>query len=118
MKRVKAFVLLLGMTTMGSVHATEYFRERTIIGAGVYFSGSKSILFVSIDGDKSGMSPCATTRRFAIDDSMPNFDEMVSIAMTAYATGEKSVDLAASKTCNHWGNAQDLLGIKIGSMVW
>ncbi|KAF7786132.1 hypothetical protein PRUB_a0603 [Pseudoalteromonas rubra] len=38
--------------------------------------------------------------------------------MTAYATGEKSVDLAASETCNHWGNAQDLLGIKIGSMVW
>jgi len=43
---------------------------------------------------------------------------MVSIVMTAYATGEKSVDLLVDTTCNNWSNAQDLLGIKIGKMPW
>jgi hypothetical protein len=114
----KIIIMIASMLIIDSVYAADYFRERTIVGAGVYYSGSKSILFVDIDGDKSGMSSCATTKRFAIDSSTPNFKEMVSIAMTAYATGEKSVDLIVNTTCNHWGNSQDLLGIKIGKIPW
>ncbi|MBA6233641.1 MULTISPECIES: hypothetical protein [unclassified Colwellia] len=111
-------ITIASLMIINSVSAAEYFRERTIVGAGVYYSGTKSILFVDIDGDKSTMSSCATTKRFAIDSNTPNFKEMVSIVMTAYATGEESVDLIVNTTCNHWGNAQDLLGIKIGKMPW
>ena len=112
----KVTLLIISLLVANSVSATQYFRDRTIIGAGVYYSGSKSILFIDIDGDKTGMAACATTKRFAIDSTTPNFKEMVSIAMTAYATGENSVDLSVNPTCNHWSNSQDLRGIKIGKM--
>ena len=81
-------------------------------------NGGNSILFIDIDGDKSGMASCASTRRFAINSSAPHYKEMVSIAMTAYASAQKSVDLTVSDTCNHFGNAQDLIGIKMGIMPW
>lgn len=94
----------------------DYYRNRTIIGAAVYYYGSKSILFIDIDGDKSGMASCASSGRFAIDSTTPNFKEMVSIALTAYTSKEKSVDIYVNPTCNHWGNSQDITGIKIGTM--
>ena len=50
-----------------SVQAAEYFRGRTIIGAGVFASGDRSILLIDVSGDKAAMAACATTRRFAID---------------------------------------------------
>ena len=114
----KLVLLLVGVLFFNSASAAEYFRGRTITGVGVFYSGAKSILFITIDGDKSSMSPCANSKRFAIDSNTPNFKEMVSAAMTAYATKDKKVDLIVNKTCNHWGNSQDLLGIKIGDMHW
>ncbi|WFB46714.1 hypothetical protein [Vibrio coralliilyticus] len=114
----KSTLFFIGLLFFNSASAVEYFRGRTIVGTGIYYSGAKSILFVDIDGDKSSMSSCATSGRFAIDSNTPNFKEMVSIAMTAYATKDKSVDLIVNTTCNHWSNSQDLLGIKIGVMPW
>ncbi|KZN61379.1 hypothetical protein [Pseudoalteromonas luteoviolacea] len=114
----KVIVSIIFLLFVNSVFASDYFRERTIIGAGVYASGDKSILFVHVNGDKSSMASCASSQRFAIDSTSPNFKEMVSIALTAYATKEKTVELVTTPTCKSWGNAQDLLGIKIGSMPW
>ena len=115
---MKKYVLFLFFISVSgsSLSASSYYRARTIIGAGIYSNGGKSILFIDIDGDKSGMASCASTHRFAINSSAPHYKEMVSIAMTAYASGQKSVDLIVADTCNYWGNAQDLIGIKMGSM--
>lgn len=52
---------------MPDTQAAEYFRGRTIIGAGVFVHGDKSILLVDISGDKSNMPACASTGRFAIN---------------------------------------------------
>lgn len=112
----KVTLLITSLLIANSVSAAQYFRDRAIIGAGVYYSGSKSILFIDIDGEKTGMAACATTKRFAIDSTTPNFKEMVSIAMTAYATGDRTVDLVVNPSCKHWGNSQDLTGIKMGKM--
>ena len=113
-------ILIFFSITCSSVFAnnSHYYRGRTIIGAGISFSGDKSILLIDIDGDTSGMPSCAVTGRFAISSSAPHYKEMVSIAMTAYASAQKSVDLYVSNTCNHFGNAQDLIGIKMGIMPW
>jgi hypothetical protein len=94
------------------------FRNVTITGAGVFLSGSKGILLINIDGDKSSMSSCATTKRFAIDSSVPNYQEMVSMAMTAYISGQTNIDLYVAESCSSWGNAQDVRGIKMGTMPW
>ncbi|CCN37647.1 conserved exported hypothetical protein [Vibrio nigripulchritudo SO65] len=112
----KVVFTLIGLLFINGVAAAERFTNRTIVGAGVYYSGSKSILFIDINGDKSAMTGCATTKRFAIDSTTPNFKEMVTVAMTAYATGENSVDIIVKKSCTHWSNSQDLVGIKIGKM--
>ena len=98
--------------------AAEYFRGRTIIGAGVFVYGDKSILLVDISGDKSNMPACASTGRFAIDSSSPGFKETVAVVMTAYTKGDNNVDLITNSSCTSWGNAQDLSGIKIGTMPW
>ncbi|ACA85765.1 hypothetical protein [Shewanella woodyi] len=94
------------------------FRNVTITGAGVFLSGGKGILLININGDKSSMEECATTKRFAIDSNVPNYQEMVSLAMTAYISGQTNVDLYVTESCNSWGNAQDLRGIKMGTMPW
>ncbi|MBO2587801.1 hypothetical protein [Shewanella algae] len=112
------YFLMVYLFCSNAFAANYYYRERTIIGAGIYYSGDKSILIIDIDGDKSGMSACASSRRFAISSTAPHYKEMVSIAMTAYASVQNSVDLYVTDTCNHWGNAQDLLGIKMGKMPW
>jgi len=111
-------LLIISIFFCSSVSATNYYRERTIIGAGISIVGGKSLLFIDIAGDKSGMPACAVTRRFAINSSAPHYKEMVSIAMTAYASDQKTVDLHVADTCNYYGNAQDLIGIKIGNMPW
>lgn len=115
---MKHLTLITLMLLCNSAFANDYFRSRTIIGAGIYSSGGKSILFVDIDGDKTAMSSCATTKRFSVSSTDPSYKELVSIALTAYASAQSSVDLVVSSTCNHWGNAQDLRGIKMGKMPW
>ncbi|MEC4729042.1 hypothetical protein HWQ46_26370 [Shewanella sp. D64] len=94
------------------------FRGVTITGAGVFLSGGKGVLLINIDGDSSSMSSCATTKRFAIDSSVPNYQEIVSMAMTAYISGETNIDLYVAESCSSWGNAQDVRGIKMGTMSW
>lgn len=101
-----------------NLFASDYFRGVTIKGVGVSVIGDKSLLFIDIAGDKSGMAECAVTGRFAINSSAPHYKEMVSIAMTAYASAQKTVDLHVSNTCNYFGNSQDLRGIKMGTMPW
>ncbi|QDO85864.1 hypothetical protein FM037_24645 [Shewanella psychropiezotolerans] len=100
------------------VFSSTRFRDVTITGAGVFLSGDKRILLINIDGDKSSMVECATTGRFAIDSSVPNYQEMVSMVMTAYVSGQTSISLHVIETCSSWGNAQDVRGIKMGAMPW
>jgi hypothetical protein len=116
--RILAGVGLLLALLAQSVQASEYFRGRTIIGAGVFAYDGKSILLVDISGDKSAMPACASTGRFAIDSSSPGFKETVAAVMTAYAKGDTNVDLIAHSSCNSWSNAQDFFGIKMGTMPW
>jgi hypothetical protein len=118
MRKIIAVVILFFMAAQQSVMALEYFRGRTIIGAGVFVHGDKSILLIDVSGDKSTMSACATTRRFAIDSRSPGFKETVAVVMTAYAKGENNVDVMANNSCQSWENAQDFFGVKIGSMPW
>lgn len=109
------FLLLFSLPTL---QAAEYFRDRTIIGAGVFASAGKSILLIDISGDKSTMPACATTGRFAIDSSSPAFKDVVALVMTAYAKGDTNVDINATGSCIGWANAQDFIGIKVGTMPW
>ncbi|MFY2509445.1 hypothetical protein ACN3E9_14495 [Vibrio pectenicida] len=114
MKKVLFILGSLFITT--SVMAADYYRNKTIVGAGIYYNGGNSILFIDIDGDKSGMPACASSGRLAIDSTAPNFKEMVSFALTAYTSKQNSVDIYVTPTCNYWSNSQDIKGIKIGSM--
>ncbi|MBL4829229.1 MAG: hypothetical protein JKY55_04970 [Aliivibrio sp.] len=98
--------------------SADYFIDRAIIGIGAYSSGDFSVLFINVDGDKRSMASCATTERFAISSTAANYKEMVTLAMTAYAAKDKHVELIVSDTCNHWGNSQDVLGIKVGEITW
>ncbi|MCG7537562.1 hypothetical protein [Pseudoalteromonas sp. OOF1S-7] len=93
------------------------FKGKKLTGAAVYHHGGKSILFIKIN-DTNHMASCAYTKRFAIDDSVANFQEMVSIAMMAYATGETVHVKAIKDSCNYWNNSQDLKGIAIGSILF
>lgn len=118
MERIISGILLFFIIVLQPAIAAEYFRGRTIVGAGVFVHGDKSILLIDISGDKSAMPACATTGRFAIDSGSPGFKETVAVVMTAYAKGENNVELIANSSCTSWGNAQDFFGIKIGSMPW
>lgn len=118
MGKILSGVLLFFIIVLQPAVAIEYFRDRTIIGAGVFVHGDKSILLIDISGDKSTMPACANTGRFAIDSGSPGFKETVTVVMTAYAKGEDNVELVANRSCKSWGNAQDFFGIKIGSMPW
>ncbi|TQF67361.1 hypothetical protein [Pseudoalteromonas luteoviolacea] len=115
MKKIALFLAVMLVSTSASA---QYFRDRTIVGAGVFYKGTNSILFVEIDGDKSAMTECATSKRFAIDSSMPNYKEIVSFVMAAYMKRENKVELLTDTKCTKWGNAQDILGIKVGNMAF
>ncbi|WP_046007256.1 hypothetical protein [Pseudoalteromonas rubra] len=91
------------------------FTGRKLTGAAVYNHDGKSILFITIN-DTNQMAACAYTKRFAIDSTAANFQEMVSIAMMAYATGDAVHIKGIKDSCNYWDNAQDLKGIAVGSI--
>tara|TARA_R110002072_G_scaffold33030_7_gene100242 strand:+ start:715 stop:1065 length:351 start_codon:yes stop_codon:yes gene_type:complete len=95
-----------------------YYRARTIIGAGIFYKADESMLLIDFDGSKAGMPECANTGRLAITSSVPHYKELVSIAMTAYVSKESNVDIYVKETCDYSSNSQDILGIKMGSMVW
>ena len=118
MARGLIWLVCIAVLWVPGVQASEYFRGRTIIGAGVFAYDGKSILLVDISGDKSTMPACANTGRFAIDSSSPGFKETVAAVMTAYAKGDTNVDLIAHSSCNSWSNAQDFFGIKMGTIPW
>jgi hypothetical protein len=100
MKKLLAiFVLMLTMSDL--VTAAEYYRGRTIVGAGIYASGEKSILFFKIDGSLAEMEECANTRRFSINSDAPHYQELVSVVMTAYASGQNNVDVYADESCDY-----------------
>jgi hypothetical protein len=54
----------------------------------------------------------------SISSSSPHYKEMVSIAMAAYATKDSTVDITLRDSCNSFGNAQDMIGLKAGTMPW
>lgn len=114
---IKSVIFTLLFISVEALASTR-FRDVTITGVGVFLSGGKGILLINIDGDKSSMVECASTGRFAIDSSVPNYQEMVSMAMTAYVSGQTSISLHVTDTCSSWGNAQDVRGIKMGTMPW
>ena len=118
----KLFKLIVALTFMMvvqvDVYAAHYYRNVTIKGAGIYSSGGKRILLIDITGNKSGMAGCATTKRLALSDNSPHYEEMVAIALAAYTSKDTQVDVYVTETCNHWGNAEDILGIKMGAMPW
>jgi hypothetical protein len=109
-------VLLLGFCA--NANADHYYRNVTITAAGIAGSGGKSILYVDFIGDKAGMAACAITRRLAIDSGAPQYKEMVAIALMAYAKADTKVDILVNDSCNYWGNAEDIVGIKMGDMPW
>lgn len=115
---LKVALLLPLLSFVSQVSAAHYYRNVTITGTGIYGSGSNSILFVDFSGSKAGMAACATTQRLAISSTAPQYKEMVSIAFTAYVKQDNKVDILVNESCVHWGNAEDMLGIKIGTMPW
>ena len=119
MKKIYLFLVSFILLLFSNVLiANTYFRNTKILAAGIYYSGDRSILLINFEGHNTTMASCATTKRFAISSSAPHYKEMVSLVMTAYVSGQTSVDVYASDTCNHWGNAQDIRGIKMGPMPW
>ena len=111
-------LLLIAMCISSNAFSTEYFRNRTIIGAGISQVADKSLLYFDIDGAPQTLE-CAVTQRFAFSSDEPNYKEMVSIVMTAYALGQNTVEVYATDYCNsNAGNAQSVVGVKIGSMAW
>ena len=119
MKPSKVIMLLVCLMMSEAVIADAfYYRNRTITGVGVYYTGDKSLLLFSISGPLDGKPSCAATNRMAISSSAPQYKEIVSLVMTAYATKDSKVDVYVTDSCKHWGNAQDILGVKMGDMVW
>ncbi|NOU52328.1 hypothetical protein HG263_17515 [Pseudoalteromonas sp. JBTF-M23] len=114
MKRM--LIVILGLLMCKNVFAADYYRGRTIIGVGVYSTGSNSILLIDVDGDKSGLPACAATKRFAISSTAPHYKEVMSLAMTAYAKQDNTVDIRVLNSCGYFVNAADILGIKTGVM--
>jgi hypothetical protein len=116
-KIITVFAVLMAIQSTSS-YANQYFRGRTITGVGVYTQGSASILLFKISGDISGNAPCAVTGRFSINSTSPNYKEMVSLVLSAYHSKENNVDINVLPSCSAFGNAQDVLGVKIGDMPW
>lgn len=112
------FVFLLALLLLPTEGTAQYFRDRTLTGVGIFETGGISVLLIDISGDKTQMAACATTGRFAIDSRSAAYKDIVALVMTAYARGEKQVEINARETCHSWGNAQDFFGIKFGSMPW
>jgi hypothetical protein len=114
----KIILIAILFVFCANANADHYYRNVTITAAGIYGSGGKSILFVDFIGDKAGMTTCAITRRLAIDSGAPQFKEMVAIALMAYAKADTKVDILVNDSCNYWGNAEDMIGMKMGDMPW
>ena len=116
---VKYFSIALTLLFISSnAFAGSYYRDRTITGVGIYYVGDESVLLIDISGAKTGIPACANSKRLAINSSAPHYKEMVSIAMAANVSGQKTVDIYVTDTCRYYGNAQDILGIKMGIMSW
>ena len=112
------FVGIILLCFAPKLFAAHYYRNVEITAAGIYGQNGKSILFINISGDKSGMPGCASTGRLAINSDAPQFKDLVSIALSAYALNDLQVDVHANDTCEYFGNAEDILGIKMGAMPW
>lgn len=117
---MKKILITLSILFIGSsLFADTYFRNRTITGISIYYAENRSVLFLTIDGDVSAMNDkCVHANRFAIDSTMPHFKEIVSVALSAYVSKEKTVDIYARDNCIFWGDAQDLIAIKVGNMAF
>ncbi len=114
-------IIFAGMVFLcfaSEVSAAHYYRNVEITAVGIYGQNGKSILFINISGDKSGMPGCASTGRLAINSDAHQFKDLVSIALSAYALNDLQVDVYANGTCNYWSNSEDILGIKMGAMPW
>jgi hypothetical protein len=117
MKRT-GLILIITLLYCNSVWAANYFRDRTITGVGITYQGDKSVLMFTIDGSMEGQPTCATTNRLALDSSAPHYKEMVALVMAAYAKKDQKVDVYATTTCNYFNNAQDVLALKAGDMIF
>lgn len=115
-KILSALVILLFCSNAFS--ANGFLRGRTITGVGIHYVGSNSLLLININGDKSSMIPCASTGRLAINSTSPHYKELVSLVFAAYLSGQNNVDIYVADTCNYFGNAQDIISIKVGDIPW
>ena len=115
---LKVALLLQLLSCVSQVSAAHYYRNVTITGTGIYGSGANSVLFVDFSGSKTDMTACATTQRLAISSTAPQYKEMVSIAFIAYVKQDSKVDILVNESCVHWSNAEDMLGIKMGTIPW
>lgn len=114
-ENMKKVILLLFAILFSSNLLASDFKGKKLTGAAVYYHGDRSILFIKVN-DTSHMATCAYSKRFAIDSTAANFNEMVSIAMMAYATGDTVHVKGIKDSCKYWENSQDLKGIAIGSI--
>ena len=94
------------------------FRDRQITGIGVASSNGVSIFYVQLNGDLSSMTNCATTKRFAVNSQNPSYKEITALALAAYHSKDKKIDILATTSCASWSNSQDFIGIKSGDMPY
>lgn len=119
MKKLISLMMVAVFFSSSVSAANSYYRERTITGISITYSGDKSVLMVSISGSLEGMPDCAkATNRLAIDSSNPHYKEIVSLATAAYVSKDKLTDFYVIDTCNFFGNAQDIYAIKMGTMAF
>ena len=112
------FAFMMVIFVSNSVSAASYYRDRTITGVGIYYAGNESVLLIDIDGSKAGMPTCASSARLAINSTAPHYKEMVSLAMAANVSSQNTIDVYVTESCDYYSNAQDILGIKMGTMPW
>ena len=116
MKKYLVFMIVILFSS--NSFSASYLRDRVITGVGITYEDGKSVLLLTVDGAKTNIPACAATGRFGINSSSPHYKEMVSLVLTAYASKQKTVDIAVVESCNYHHNSQDMVGIKMGSIPW
>jgi len=114
----KLLVSLSFFIVCESALAADYYRDRVITGVGIYHQGGESVLLIDISGTKDALPTCASSGRLAISSSAPHYKETVALAMAAKISGDTAVAVYVTGTCNYFGNAQDILGVKMGDIAW
>lgn len=119
---MKYKIIIAGLTAVFFTTAVkaelQFFRERQITGIGVASFNGVSIFYVQLNGDLSSMTNCATTKRFAVNSLNPSYKDITALALAAYHSKDKKIDILATTSCESWSNSQDFIGIKSGDMPY